>query len=257
MMVRNNIESDSDHFNCEKRNNNLSEWIKENQIELVLFDLDETIIETSKLFETQKKIYINHLLSGITGYSFEHLLSQLEEIDEDYFNKNGVNPERWGNVVQKMAEDLDISKTELFLSGLPILLQIYKETPRIIEGATETLDSFLYTGVNMGLVTHANREWTEFKLTTLGLNKYFSNIIIADENKHKDSEDWIKAIQTSGFSPSNTMVIGDSLESDIKASANIGVKKLIWINNNEMTTDLPKNTTIIPDISKLIPTLCD
>lgn len=255
-MGRNGVEHQQNHSRVEQSPNlPLQDWLRRHGIKSALFDFDETIIDTASIIEMQKRLYISHLMAELNGFNFDVLLSQLETLDEKYFDVVGVNPRRWEMVVTGMAGELGIDQTELFWSGLPILMQIYQTPPRLVEGAVETLDAFASTGINLGLVTHANTEWTNFKLDTLNLRGYFSQIVIADENGHKGHEDWLRAIQASGFSPENTLVVGDSLVSDIQASAVLGVRNLVWVNPKSNRALVPEGTIVIGNILGLIPKL--
>lgn len=252
-MGRNSVEYQQNHFGVERSLNlPLQDWLKRHGIKSALFDFDETLIDTTSIIEMQKRLYISHLVAKLNGFNFDALLSQLETFDEKYFNAVGVNPRRWEMVVSETAGELGIDQTELLWSGLPILMQIYQTPPRLIEGAVETLDAFASTGINLGLVTHANTEWTNFKLDTLNLRRYFSQIVIADENGHKGHEDWLHAIQASGFNSGNTLVVGDSLVSDIQASAVLGVRNLVWINPKQNSALVPEGTIVIDNIDQLI-----
>jgi FMN phosphatase YigB (HAD superfamily) len=231
----------------------LKDWLNKHGVRSVLFDFDETLIDTASLFETQKRLYVTHLMTQLGGYNPEDLLARLGKIDDRYYETLGVNPKRWEQVVNSLAAELGEDHSELFLSGLPILMQIYQTKPQLMEGAIETLETFFAAGVNIGLVTHASPEWTNFKLDSLSLRKYFSQIVIVDENRHKNQEDWLTAIRQSGIEAGNTLVVGDNLTADIQSAAALGVRNLVWI-SQDPSIAVPDVITI-DHIRQLIPTL--
>ena len=100
---------------------------------------------------------------------------------------------------------------KVILEELNILLNIYAIEPRLRVGVRTMLEILKESGIRLGLVTHANVKWTEFKLNNLCLWDYFDQIVIVDENGHKKADDWKKGMDGLGVEPEKCLVVGDSL----------------------------------------------
>lgn len=236
----------------------LKEWLNNHKINVVLFDLDDTLIITRDIFQKQMRRFIEFASALLPDCDATDLWSNLEQINDNAFKTFAVTPKRWAVVVERMSELYGSRSREVFRQGLPILMEIYKILPKFHEGALPALEQFSSTGIAMGLVTHANEDWTNFKLEGLNLRHYFRHILIVDQDKHKGLEDWQKAIELFEAKPENALVIGDSLPGDIRAAASIGVKHLLWIPSQWRMYnfgEIPEGTIKIEGIGKIVETL--
>ena len=105
----------------------------------------------------------------------------------------------------------------------------------MLEGASEGLDFIKKVGLPIGIVTHANPEWTWKKYNWLGLKRFvnWDDIFIVDENGHKTAESWRRAISYFGQSPDQCAVVGDSPRSDINPAWEIGVKHCFLVEDRK------------------------
>lgn len=230
------------------------EVLGEKGIEVILFDLDDTLIYTSEIFIRYMEEFAG-VVAKETGIEVSLVMKALEEINNDEYKRMGVNPSRWSVVVERLAKEL--GGVEEIKKHLDILKQIYLDEPRTREGVKATLGVLKETGVKMGLVTHANVEWTYRKLNHLGLWNYFEEVVIVDENGHKKSEDWMRGIKGMGVAPENCLVVGDSLGGDIRPADEIGARTM-WMPSPWSVYregDVPEKTVQIGQISDLLSAL--
>lgn len=188
----------------------------------VLVDLDDTLIYTSEIFRRYMEEYAVQV-SSLTGIDKEIFAKDLSEINDREYLNSGVSPKRWDNVVATLAEK-HLSGKEVILESLPILKKIYVTEPRMRSGAVESLKIFQEIGLKTALVTHANVEWTNWKMDRLGLWDYFDAVVIADENKMKKPEHWLQGAVMIDVQPRRCMVVGDNLKGDILSAASLGMK---------------------------------
>lgn len=184
---------------------NLKKWFSTKRIEVILWDLDDTLLDTYKLF----------------------LQQLLQQANDSTYHDFSVNPQKWKEVAKIMAQGLS-SDEKNFFDGLPILEAIYETAPEFLTGAKTALRVLKKTGLPMGLVTHANESWTQIKVDQRGLKSFFDQIMIISEDKFKDSADWRKAIKRFDVNPENVLVLGDNLTGDIQAAHSIGVKNIVY-----------------------------
>ena len=119
------------------------------------------------------------------------------------------------------------------------------------------LKVFRESRIKMVLVTHANVEWTNFKLDRSGLWEYFETVIIVDENGHKKSEDWKRGMDAVGVRPENCLVVGDSLGGDIRPGDELGART-VWLPSPWSVYrqgEVPERTVVIDEIFDLLTAL--
>lgn len=226
-------------------------------IEYALFDLDDTFLDTRKDFLGQEDKFFD-LVSKATGIDRSRVKDDFMKLNNELYFTMSVNPKRFDSVTERLIDQYGETYREVFMSALPLLHDIYKIPPKLLKGALYTIKAFAASHVKRALVTHANQEWTDFKVDYLGLRKYFDHIEIVDEDKHKGEEDWGAAMEKLGADPESVFVVGDNLQGDIIAAYHAGVKRLFWIDPGhgwEMyrTGEVPAGVTIIKGINELIP----
>lgn len=235
-----------------------SEEIKEGLnrlgIKAILFDFDDTLIFTAEIFLRQMDEYVN-TVAAKTGIDPKTLDESLRRINDEEYKKVGVNPLRWAKTLEKMATEFQGSE-EVILDNLGILMEIYNQEPRVRPGARAILEVLKRTGVKMGLVTHANVDWTWKKLQYSGMIDYFETIVIADENGHKDIKCWQTAMEDLGVLATECLVVGDSLNGDIIPTAGIGARTM-WLHNGSSwsvnrTGAVPESTVHLGNVNELL-----
>ena len=223
-------------------------------IKAVLFDYDDTLIFTSEIFARYMKEYVEKVEEE-TGIDWKVVDESLRRINDEEYKKMGVCPARWEAVVNKMMTEF-VGNEDSIVRNLDILMKIYSETPRIRPGATAILEILKATGVKIGLVTHANADWTWRKIASTGIIDYFDSILIADENGHKSAKHWESIMLDLGVIPSECLVVGDSLSGDVIPPSNLGART-VWLNKGSTwsmyrTGEVPETTIVIDEVSELL-----
>ncbi len=234
----------------------LRQWLTVNELQVVLFDLDDTLLATHRIFDEKINTLITWAATELPEYSFENLLRMFREINEQAFVTHAVNPNRWELVTTLLGEKCGGKAKDVFHDGLEVLMEIYRVVPPILPGALEVLSLFERTGVSMGLVTHANQDWTDFKLDNTGLRPFFENILVVDENRHKSSQDWVHAAKLFRSRSDQGMVVGDNLRGDVIAATEAGFRKVVWIDEKDNWSvyrqgNIPEGVIVVPEIAML------
>jgi len=243
----------------EEENALFKEKLKSLGIKAVLFDFDDTLIYTSEIFIKYMEQFINKVVEE-TNIEYDIINESLCRINNEEYKKMGVSPARWNAVVERMAKEEKFRGNEnSIVNNLNILKNIYLQQPRIRPGAVATLKELKNAELKLGMVTHANEEWTWRKLESTEMGKYFDTIVIADENCHKGSEHWLTAVENLEVSPSECLVIGDNLGGDVISAASIGAKT-VWLKKGSSWSvykegEIPADTILIDELSELLPTL--
>lgn len=207
-----------------------AEWCRRHEIERFLFDGDDTLWETVPIFRKQIGECLD-ILARTGTLSKEEWKIKLDEINNRLFETHGVNPNRWHLVMDEL-EKKGLGKgvrdeAEEVLNGA------YRTPPSFIEGTESGLAFIRRSGVPMGIVTHANRAWTNKKFDWLDLGRFFEpdEVYTIDENGHKTAESWATAIRYFGVKTRNCAVVGDSPRSDINPVCSLGVKQCFLVKN--------------------------
>ncbi|KKR05504.1 MAG: hypothetical protein UT34_C0002G0011 [candidate division WS6 bacterium GW2011_GWF2_39_15] len=221
----------------------------------ILFDLDDTLIETHSIF-TRQLTKVKQLVADYSKDKYETISTLLDEAFVANYQIAKINPHRYWpmniGVLQKkysLPQSIVNKCTEIFFT-------VYKTVPRVREGSFELLDRCNGEGIKIGLVSHAFRRWINFKLKVTGLDKYFTHIEDVTPNKFKSGKDWLKAIKHMGLDIDKTYVIGDNIKGDIISTYEVGFRKLIWVNREDgwkvyRTGELPEGTVSVNSLTEV------
>ena len=235
----------------------IKEKLKEVGVDAILFDFDDTLIDTFELFNSRIQEFFDHIVEG-SDLKREELEIRFKQLNNELYEKFGVATNRFDLVVDNLKEENNADVRSLLEAGKTILQKIYTTPPVLVPGAIETLNAIHKENIPMYLVTHANVNWTHFKLDHLNIKAYFENLAIISENGHKTAEEWQKAINKFGLLPQNCLVVGDNVKGDILATHKIGVKHHAWIDMGKgwilyREGDLPESVVTVPGVHELIP----
>ena len=205
----------------------LKGWLVFRDIKVVLWDLDDTILDTVRVFVDQTKLYTDYVCSQLPELSKKKVHQAFVEANDEAYHALSVSPKRWELVIETVADRLSLDR-EILFGGLPIILRVYETAPEFLDGAEEALRAFRKTDLPMGVVTHASEEWTQKKFAKRGLDAYFDQTMTVSEEKFKSSDDWLEAIRRFGVGPEDVLVLGDNLSGDIRAVHSIGVRHIVY-----------------------------
>lgn len=203
-------------------------------IKHIFFDLDHTIWDFDRnAEETLRELYELYRLGTIGLNSCQEFIAtytennhQLwaayhvgkitkEQLRAERFHKTfrqlGVRPEK---IPSKFEEDyvrISPTKTNLFLGSEKVL-------------------SYLQKRYTLHIISNGFKETTLTKMDVSGLNPYFSNVIISEDvgvNKpHKAIFDY--ALNKASAQKHESIMIGDSLEADIRGAQDYGIKAIYF-----------------------------
>lgn len=233
------------------------EWCQRNGVKRFLFDGDDTLWSTGIIFRQFLSQSYDYL-SSITAVPQKVWEDRISQIDNNFFEKYGVNFERYNFVMEELAGVYNLPES-VWLHASSILKQIYYTPPKFLEGAEKTLDFIKKTKEPFGIVTHANHDWTARKYHWLNLKRFldWDDIFIIDENGHKTEAEWKKATEYFGCQPNEVVVVGDSPRSDINPAQKLGVRHLFlvegsiprWSIHNQ---EIDPQVMVIKDLTGLI-----
>ena len=242
----------------ETQANILNENFISKSIKGVVFDLDDTLINTNEPWVGKMREFVSFIVSNVPGTEFGNVWDKLVKENNRAYKEIAVRETKWDLVVERLKPTFEDKFHETLDEGLNILREVYTLVPEVNPGTFEALRHISGIGAKLGLVTHARPEWTRLKLEGTGLNSFFSldeNVYVVDEKVHKGPKHWREGLEMLELKPEEVVVVGDSLPGDIIAAYDIGVRHLyrmpsIWSAYAE--GDIPDGVFQIDGINELI-----
>lgn len=213
-------------------------------IKNVLLDLDDTIFdfhkaETLAVSKTLKDMHIEPTQDVIRRYSELNLI-QWKRLELGEIDRNEVKIGRYRNLFKELGVDASAKEAA----------RIYEHYLSIghyfLPGAEQMLKD-LSKDYRLYLVSNGTASVQKGRIGSSDIPKYFQHIFISEiVGYNKPDIEFFKACfnQIPEFKKSETVIIGDSLSSDIQGGKNAGIYTL-WFNPKHMP--LPEDKHLIPD----------
>jgi len=203
-------------------------------IKHIFFDLDHTIWDFDKnARETLTELYHQ--------YELNHLGLPDCDLFIDVYTEN--NHLLWaeyhlGKITKEVLRSERFSKTFSQLGVSPALvpkdfeIDYVNLSPRkknLFEGSEKVL-AYLQQKYTLHIISNGFKETTLTKMETCNLNPYFSNVIISeDAGVNKPNRAIFEyALHKAGAQKQESIMIGDSLEADIRGAQDFGIKAIFF-----------------------------
>jgi putative hydrolase of the HAD superfamily len=233
--------------------NSRSEIKKYNHI---FFDLDHTIWDFDKnAEETLQELYVIHELASIGLTSADAFIEAYTRNNHRLWAEYHV-----GNITKDYLRQARFRQTFLDLGVEPDIIpigfedayvQLCPTKTNLFPHAHETLQ-YLSDKYPLYLISNGFKESSEIKINNTGIGKYFQHVIISEVvgvNK-PDKAIFQHALDLAGATKEKSLMIGDSLEADVRGALNFGMDA-IYFNpfHAEKPADVP---TQIHQLKELI-----
>ena len=200
----------------------------------IFFDLDHTLWDfEANSAETLEALFHQHALfeKGISSFpyfmeTFVRVNTHLWDLhDRGQIGPDVIREERFHLVLTAAGlDDFKLSEliSEEYLAALP-----YKKN--LIAQAKETLD-YLFPKYPMVIVTNGFDELQTKKMNSAGIKDYFKHVVTSQRagNRKPSREIFEFALAESGFNPSESVMIGDNLLTDIVGARTAGLDTIYF-----------------------------
>lgn len=225
----------------------------------IFFDLDHTIWDFDKnAEETLHELYALHRLNDIG-------LTSADVFIETY---TANNHKLWreyhlGNITKAALREARFKQTFLDLGVHPDVIphgfedayvQMCPTKTNLFPHAHETLE-YLQAKYTLHLISNGFKESQDIKIGNTGLGRYFTHIIVSEVigvNK-PDKAIFQHAVDLADANKAESIMIGDSLEADVRGALNFGMDA-IYFNpmNLEKPDDIPLQITSLKELTLLL-----
>lgn len=213
-----------------------------NRFQTLIFDLDDTLIPTSELLIPRA---VRHVFQLLSENGLKWSFNQFEE-----YRKKHIELFSHREILEKLLNETKLGTKEHILQDC---LRAFYEASipskiPLLPGALENLSQLTKT-YRLLLLTAGDQKTQKQKIINCDIEKYFSEIIVADSswqfNKQLVIENWIKS-QT--LSAHNTLSIGNRLKDEIRASKILGLSTCHF-KYGEHAHENPKDHYEMPDFN--------
>jgi putative hydrolase of the HAD superfamily len=225
----------------------------------LFFDLDHTIWDFDKnAEETLHELYHTYKLHDLGLHSADQFIETYTQNNHQLWADYHL-----GKITKQVLRETRFSKTfiDLGISPESIPHQFEDDYVNICPTKTnlfpkthETL-SYLNNKYSMHVISNGFKESTEMKIHNNGLGIYFDNVIISEVvgiNK-PDKAIFEHALSLADAHVSESMMIGDSIEADIRGAQNFGMKA-IYFNpeGKEAPEDVEHQIKCLSDLTQFL-----
>ncbi len=202
-------------------------------IKHIFFDLDHTIWDFDRnAQETLLELYEAYQLKalGLNSVDFierytanNHSLWQQYHLGE--ITKEKLRQDRFRNTFLELGVKPELIPIEFEED----YVRISPTKTNLFEGAEKVL-TYLQNKYDLHIISNGFKETTLTKMDLCGLNPYFTNVIISEDvgiNK-PDRLIFEHAITKADAKVEESIMIGDSLEADIRGAQNFGMKAIFF-----------------------------
>ena len=211
-------------------------------IKNILLDMDNTILD----FTRAERVAASKALAAMGIQPTDELLKRYHEINEDQWRlfelgeleREQVKVRRYELLFEEMGIDASPRETAKVYEGLLGIGHYF------MDGAVELLET-LSREYRLYLATNGTSNVQKRRISSSDISKYFQGIYISEDvGYNKPDPRYFEACfkDIPDFKRKETVMIGDSLTSDIKGGINAGIKT-VWFNYEGKSRD----DSIVPD----------
>ena len=211
-------------------------------IKNILLDMDNTILD----FTRAERVAASKALAAMGIQPTDELLKRYHEINEDQWRlfelgkleREQVKVRRYELLFDEMGIDASPRETAKVYEGLLGIGHYF------MDGAVELLET-LSGEYRLYLATNGTANVQKSRISSSDISKYFHGIYISEDvGYNKPDIRYFEACfkDIPSFIREETVMIGDSLTSDIKGGINAGIKT-VWFNHEGKSRD----ESIVPD----------
>ncbi|RYZ47025.1 MAG: noncanonical pyrimidine nucleotidase, YjjG family [Chitinophagaceae bacterium] len=216
----------------------------------LFFDLDHTLWDfdaNARLTMEQLHINFNLPQKGITDFDRFHqnYLAHNERLWAEYRNGTIRQDELRLKRMWLCLRDFDIDDEELAMQMNELFLQLLPARNLLFPDTIDVLQYLVQKGYGLHLITNGFEEVQHNKLKNSGLSPFFEVVVTSEcSNSLKPQKEIFHyALEKTGATVEESLMIGDTLDVDVAGALNIGMDA-VHVNYNRKEQDIQPTYTI-------------
>ena len=218
---------------------------------MIFFDLDDTLLDHEKAARAGAAEVFNTFRSYFKE-DLEAFLVRWHNVSEKYFQSNSkIKYELWEErrlrIRELFSEDFSDEEAE---SRFKVYLAAYESNWRLFPDAIPCLQAL--QNRKLGLISNGEGEQQRAKIQKLGLEPYFTTVIISREVDcaKPDKAIFELAARQAEVDINNCVYVGDRLQTDAISSQKTGMKG-IWLDRKANGKDQVLEVPVIGSLMEL------
>lgn len=192
-------------------------------IKAIFFDIDDTLYDTSGFAKLARKAALNVMIDAGLPLDSDEAYTLLREIIDEY----GSNYGRHFNILTKRV--FGEEKPLLIALGMITYHNVKFALLRLFPQTTRTLIYLKEKGYHLGVISNGKtiKQWE--KLIRLDLHHFFDEVITSEEGgvEKPDERIFNLAMEKMSCKASNSIMIGNKFNEDIKGALNSGMLAIL------------------------------
>lgn len=225
-------------------------------IKCIIFDLDDTLCDYSSARDNAK-ILVNQALlkENISTKEFWNTYSQTEPILFRRFVNNDISKEEYRMrrfadlLVERHSSPFELSTklNNIYMDEANLNVKCFSDVKIVLKKIMER--NMLAT-----ILTNGPSDGQRNKLKVLNLEQYIQKVYISEEiNYSKPNPRAFKhVLKDLNLKPKETLMVGDSLEDDVRAANKVGIKSILIDRQNRQKDYLGIKITNLSQIFNYI-----
>jgi FMN phosphatase YigB (HAD superfamily) len=207
------------------------------QIDTVIFDLDDTLVDTSSLLIAPLEIEAaRRMLELVPSLPAPDELAAL--VMALRRNDPTLVEQELARLLPGLTEEVLEVRRRTFSGLTPHRLTLAPRVKRLLRK--------LHGRATLYLLTEGDFDFQSSKVDHLGIQSYFAEVVIAPRGPGSKHEALVLLLERGRHPPASVLVVGNRLDREIRAGNRLGVTT-VWVKHGEGSAALPGKDTGLPD----------
>jgi len=193
-------------------------------VKAVFLDMDNTLIETQQIYIDAENRFADFMLTcGVHEKSqdvVERLRARQIELFDGYGYGKELLPQAYEDVLKEYVPDADAGETAHVRD---MAYNVYRTEAKIKAGAPEALAALAQAGFDLYLITVGDLDVQKNRVDALPFKSLFREVFVVED---KNPQVYAQALAKAGLKGEETVMIGDSLKSDISPARKNGMEAI-------------------------------
>jgi putative hydrolase of the HAD superfamily len=189
-------------------------------IKAVIFDIDNTLTDFMKM----KKVAVDAAVDGMMDAGLPGAKDDLVREVFDVYWKEGIEDQKiFDKILKAKLGRIDY---KILAGGILAYRRAKNGTMTLYPRVNQTLMELMKIGIQRTVISDAPKMEVWLRIVGLGLHHYFDEIITSEDFgvKKPDPKPYRRALEVLGTKPSETLMVGDWPERDIKGAKGMGIR---------------------------------